>query len=160
MCASERTNLSPSVPAYGQERNGKVYFIDQMSVAKPTSLALIICDTVIDDRETNKKTLVGIFNNISAQKVPCRHPELHVFVSLTDGHGVYRTKLECRHRESGARAFEVQTDIKCEDPNQVVEINFALQGVVFQQYGIHNFDLYCDDQLIISRRFAVSPKKV
>ena len=130
-----------------------------MGVGKPTSLALIICDAVIDDRETNKKTLVGIFNNIGAQKVPCRHPVLHVFVSLTDGNGVYRTKLECRHQENGTKTFEVQTDIKFENPNQVVEINFALQGVVFQQYGVHNFDLYCDDQIIISRKFAVSQKK-
>jgi hypothetical protein len=127
-----------------------------MGTGKPTSLALIICDDVIDDRETNKKTLVGIFNNIYARKAPFRHPELHVFVSVTDGNGAYRARLECRHRESGMKAFELQGDIKFENPNQVIELNFALKGVPFNQFGIHNFDFYCDDQIVASRRFTVS----
>jgi hypothetical protein len=130
-----------------------------MGTGTPKSLAIIICDTVIDDRETHKKTLVGIFNNISASKVPVRHPELRVFVSLIEGNGPYKARLECRHRESGAKVFEVTMDIKFENPNQVVEINIGIQGVVFNQYGIHDFDFYCDDQIIISRRFTVSPKQ-
>ena len=129
-----------------------------MGTGKPTSLALIICDAVIDDRETNKKTLVGIFNNIGAQKIPFRHPELHVFVSLTDGNGVYKARLECRHRESHDKVFELKGDIHFENPNQVVELNFALHGIVFSKAGIHNFDFYCDDQVVVSRKFSVSQK--
>ncbi len=127
-----------------------------MGTGKPKFLALVVCDSIIDDRETNKKTLVGIFNNIHTQKVPHIHPELHVFVSLTDGHGVYRAKLECLHRESGAKTLELQGDIKFENPNQVIELNFALKGVPFTQFGDHNFDFYCDNQIIASRRFTVS----
>ena len=97
-----------------------------MGTGKPTSLALIICDAVIDDRETHKKTLVGIFNNVNAEKVPFRHPELHVFISLTDGNGAYRARLECRHRQSNEKVFELMGDIKFEDPNQVIELNFAI----------------------------------
>ena len=129
-----------------------------MATTTPKVLAIVICDTVIDDRETNKKTLVGIFNNIGARRVPFRHPELHVFVSLTDGNGVCKVRLECRHRESDTKAFEVGMDIKFENPNQVVEINFGIQGAIFNQFGIHDFDLYCDDCPVISRKFAISPQ--
>ena len=130
-----------------------------MGAATPKALAIIICDTVIDDRSTNKKTLVGTFNNITTPKVPCRHPQLHVFVALTDGRGAYKAKLVCKHRENNSQIFEAGGDIKFDDPNQVVELNFCLQGLVFAQYGLHDFDFYCDDQHIIGRKFTVSPQK-
>ena len=130
-----------------------------MGTGKPKALAIIICDEVIDDRLTNKKTLVGTFNNITAPKVPCRHHQLHVFVALTDGHGAYNAKLVCKHRESNTQTFEAGGDIKFEDPNQVIEMNFSLQGLVFMQYGLHDFDIYCNDQHIIGRKFTVSPPK-
>ncbi len=129
-----------------------------MGAGKPTPLALIVCDAVIDDRETHKKTLVGIFSNIGAQKIPFRHPELHVFVSLTDGNGVYQSRLECRHRESNERVFELKGDIKFDNPNQVVDLNFVLKGVVFNKVGMHDFDFYCDDKIIVTRKFTVSQK--
>lgn len=129
-----------------------------MGAGKPNSLALVICDMVIDDRETHKKTLVGIFSDIGAGKFPFRHPELHVFVSLTDGNGAYRARLECRHRDSNERVFEVKGDIHFDNPNQVVDINFALRGIIFNKPGIHNFDFYCDDQIVGSRKFNVTQK--
>ena len=127
-----------------------------MGTGTPKALAIIICDTIIDDRDTNKKTLVGVFNNISARKIPFKLPELHVFVSLIEGKGDYKARLECRHRDSSTKVFEVQMDIRFDDPNQVAEINFGLQGAVFNQYGIHDFDFYCDDRIIISRRFSIT----
>ena len=130
-----------------------------MGSGKPTPLALVICDAVIDDRETNKKTLVGTFDTIGVSKVPALHHQLHVFVSLANGNGVYQAKLECRHRENHTKVFEVKAPIKFENPNQVVEINFALRGIVFQQYGMYNFDFYCDDQITATRTFTVAQKQ-
>ena len=125
----------------------------------PKSLGILICDSVIDDRETGKKTLVGIFNTIGVIKLPCVHPELHVFVSLTDGYGAYKAKLSCVNLDSGDKVFEIQGDIKFEDPNTIVDLNFALKGLVFHQLGIHDFDFYCDAQPIVSRKFTVSQTK-
>ena len=130
-----------------------------MGTGKPSPLALIICDTVIDDRETHKKTLVGTFDTIGVSKVPSLHHQLHVFVSLANGNGVYQTRLECRHRENHTKVFEVKAPITFGNPNQVVEINFALRGIVFQQFGIYNFDFYCDEQFIVTRAFTVAKKQ-
>ena len=35
----------------------------------PIPLTMVICDTVIDDRKTGKKSLIGLFNNINADRV-------------------------------------------------------------------------------------------
>jgi len=39
-------------------------------------ISLMICDQVITETETNKKSLIGVFNSISAGQFPCRHPKI------------------------------------------------------------------------------------
>ena len=46
----------------------------------PSGLAIVVCDQIIEDKATSKKSLIGIFNNIASQTFPCRHPALSVFV--------------------------------------------------------------------------------
>src|SRR4051812_28041201 len=54
----------------------------------PEVLAMILCDLVITDVETNKKSLIGLFDQVETATLPCVVHELHVYLSLTDGHGV------------------------------------------------------------------------
>src|SRR5436305_596684 len=57
---------------------------------KPVPMAIVICDQIIEDRLTGKKTLVGLFNSIAARSFPCTHATMSVFVSLTEGRGKYK----------------------------------------------------------------------
>ena len=36
----------------------------------PVPLAMILCDSVIIDQRTDKKSLIGIFSNIAAESFP------------------------------------------------------------------------------------------
>jgi len=55
----------------------------------PMGLALVVCDTIIEDKLTGKKTLVGLFDRLQTSRLPCVHPAMTVFVSLTGGRGEY-----------------------------------------------------------------------
>ena len=44
----------------------------------PSGLAIVVCDQIIEDKATSKKSLIGIFNNIASPTFPCRHPQLSV----------------------------------------------------------------------------------
>ena len=61
----------------------------------PIPLAMLICDTVIEDKLTGKKSLIGLFNSINAKSVPITHPSLNVYITLTEGRGSYEGKLRC-----------------------------------------------------------------
>ena len=54
---------------------------------KPTCIAIIICNEVIEDKRTNNKTLVSLFNGISTPSLPAAHPRLFVMASFTSGSG-------------------------------------------------------------------------
>lgn len=122
----------------------------------PTALAFIICDTVIEDKITNKKSLVGLFNSIWAKSFPCTHPVLHVFVSLTGGHGEYQGNLTCvKHDEENIKVLGLSGPIKFNGPLEVVELNFEIRGVVFPKAGIYQFQFLCNNVPVASRKFQV-----
>ena len=125
----------------------------------PTGLAIVICDQIIEDKLTGKKSLIGIFNQIGTQNFPCRHPQICVFVSLTEGRGQSAARLRIVHDESSHIVAEVNGTIQFPDVNVVVELNFNLVGLVFPEPGMYSIEFYCDDAIILERRFTVSHVK-
>jgi len=123
--------------------------------SSPTGLAIIVCDQIIEDKLTHKKSLIGIFNQIATGKFPCQHGRLAVFVSLTEGRGVSAARLRIAHEESGHVVAEVNGQIQFPDIHAVLELNFDMVGLVFPQAGMYSIEFYCDDALVLERRFHV-----
>jgi hypothetical protein len=122
----------------------------------PVGLAIVICDQIIEDKLTGKKSLIGIFNQIATQNFPCRHPQVCVFVSLTEGRGQCTARLRIVHDESDHVVAEVNGNIQFPDVHTVVELNFNLVGLVLPNPGMYSIEFYCDDAIILERRFTVS----
>lgn len=121
----------------------------------PKILAFVICDSVIDDRATGKKSLIGLFNNISAKVFPCVHSILHVFVGLTEGHGEYQCSLTCIKDDGSKKVLNLSGPLKFNNPLDVAEVNFEIRGIVFPEPGVYRFEFNCDDVPVISRKFQV-----
>jgi hypothetical protein len=125
----------------------------------PTGLAIVICDQIIEDKLTGKKSLIGIFNNINGTNFPCRHPQMAVFVSLTEGRDSYNAQLRIVNEETTDTIGELSGQIQFPDIHHVVELNFNLVGLVFPQPGLYSIEFYCDDALVLERRFHVTQAK-
>lgn len=122
----------------------------------PTALAFIICDSVIEDKATNKKSLIGLFNSIATKTFPCIHSVIHVFVGLTGGHGEYQGDLSCvKDNDESIKVLSLSGPIKFNDPLAVVEINFEIRGVHFPEAGLYRFEFLCNSVPVISRKFQV-----
>ena len=119
----------------------------------PSGLAIVVCDQVIEDKLTNKKSLIGIFNSIAHPRYPCRHPALCVFVSLTEGRGTSQARLRIVREETGQPVTEVNGPIEFKDVNMVVEMVFNFLGLEFPEPGLYSIEFYCDDALVLERRF-------
>ncbi len=123
---------------------------------RPTLLAILTCDAAIQDSATKKFTLFGLFNRLSANEFPCTHPSLHVFVSLTNGHGKAPAALRLVRRETNQVIFEAKGEIHFPSPLAVAEMHFALKNLRFPAAGPYSFDFYCNDHLIGSRPFILA----
>lgn len=121
----------------------------------PLGLAIVICDLIIEDKQTHKKSLIGIFNQIGTTNFPCRHPRMAVYVSLTEGRGQYDVRLRIAQEATGQPVGQVQGQMQLNDIHAVAELNFDLLNVNFPAPGLYAIEFYCDDALILERRFQV-----
>jgi hypothetical protein len=117
---------------------------------------MILCDQVITDIETNKKSLIGIFDQVETVSLPCVVHELHVYLSLTDGHGTFAAAISCVTVDEGEELFRGETEVEFTDPLQVIELHFVFPRAAFPHPGEYRFQFSADDQILRERRFFVS----
>jgi hypothetical protein len=122
----------------------------------PQVLAMILCDQVITDVETNKKSLIGIFDQVEAVALPCVVHELHVYLSLTDGHGTLSTAIACVSVDEGEEFFRGEAEVEFADPLQVVELHFVFPHAQFPHAGEYRFQFSADGHILLERKFFVS----
>jgi hypothetical protein len=122
----------------------------------PQVLAMVICDMVIDDRISGKKSLIGLFDAIASTSIPCTVNELHVFLALTDGYGNLNTRLRCVKASNDEELFNTEQEVSFPDPLAVVEMNLGFCGCEFPEAGEYRFQLWADQSLLCERKFHVS----
>jgi hypothetical protein len=131
-----------------------------MKKVNPKSLAIMICELVVDDKAIGKKALVGLLNHVSAAAVPYTHPKLNVYVSLTGGFDEYRMVLRCVQATGDSEIFRMEGIVQFLDPGQIVEFTGEIAALTFPDYGAYRFELLCDDDPVSTRPFHVLEKVV
>lgn len=121
----------------------------------PVVLSINICDTIIRDGRTKKVSLIGLFSVINAQTFPVKHPLMHVYVAMTNGHGRQRINIRFTKMSDGATLVGMQGDIMFENPLQVAELNVEWMGVTFDEPGDYLVEVLCDGKPIGDRKFKV-----
>ncbi len=125
----------------------------------PMGLSLVVCDSIIEDKFTGKKTLVGLFDRVQAARLPCVHPTMAVLVSLTGARGEYPCEVICKHTDSKSIAFSAKGKVNLRDPRQVVDLVFRLNGVRFPKADMYWLSFSVDDIPIMMRPLFVALKK-
>ena len=112
----------------------------------PVPKAMLICDSVITDKETNKKSLIGVFEHINAFKFPCVHHSLAVYIKLTDARGKYRFRLELIDLQNNLTIgkAELPQDINIDDPLRTYELVINLTGLKFKDPGEYEFRVFAN----------------
>ncbi|MBN2449893.1 MAG: hypothetical protein JXR77_05865 [Lentisphaeria bacterium] len=121
----------------------------------PLGLSLLMCDTIIEDKHTGKKTLVGLFDRVHARRFPCIHPFMCVYVSLTGARGRFSCEVLCRHQDNHTVAFSAKGQVELRDPRQVVDLVFRLGGVTFAKPEMYWLNFVVDDVPIMMRPLFV-----
>jgi hypothetical protein len=121
----------------------------------PVVLSVIICDAIIRDEMTKKVSLIGLFNIIGAASFPCTHHQIYIYISLTNGHGRYKTEIRFVNLESGEAIAGMEGQLDFINPLQVVEVNLQWQNLKFSRPGDYVVEILCDGVSIGTRKFIV-----
>lgn len=123
--------------------------------AAPTLVSLLICDQVIDDKLSNKKSAIGIFNMILVPKVPTAVHQMAILASLTEINGRAELELRLVRDSDNAVLFSGKGAVEAPNPLAVVDLLFAIQGIKIPEEGQFAFELLSRGEILGRRRFHV-----
>lgn len=122
----------------------------------PDVLALLVCDQIITDRLSGKQSLIGMFSTIHSASFPVVHPQLCVYVALTDGRG--KTPLTIRIVDADdSRPPLVQGTgmVEFKDPRMIANLALQFHGLRFPEPGQYRIQLYCKEALLREARLTL-----
>ena len=113
----------------------------------PIIHAIIICEKVIVEEGSKKKTLVGIFDRINCKRIPIVWSEMGVYIALSDVEQRFNMKLELVCLEDHHQLFEVKGIL---EPRKTLnwELIWNLRGIRFKKLGEHAFRFWVDNDII------------
>jgi len=122
---------------------------------KPIGEALIICDQIITEAVTNKKSLIGTFNSIASTHFPIQQSRLCIYCVMSSGRGEMMVELRCVRMEDSYEIAKIGGKIFFQDPNSVVELVLTLNNIPFDRAGLYTFEMHCEGEIILEKRFNV-----
>ena len=125
----------------------------------PQCLCLLLCDQVIEDKRTNKKSLIGTFNDILTMQTPVRYPLMSLFLSLTNCLGEHEVTIELYHDNDtgGERVLQLTGKLEGKNPLDVIDMVFELRGAPLPHLGSYTIEARVkpENERIAQRRFYV-----
>jgi uncharacterized protein DUF6941 len=110
----------------------------------PTLLAFIVCDTVIQDAATQKRTLVGVFDRLMSPALPVAM-NVGLYAKMVDGDGPYEIKIRMVNLKDESPVFEGTLQAQWQVAEDPLEVALNLQGVPITEFGTYEFQLYAND---------------
>jgi hypothetical protein len=111
----------------------------------PSVVAMLVCDQIINEEGTNKKSLIGVFETVNAVAFPLLIARLAVYVKLVDALGSYsfKVRLVNLRDESLVVQFDIQANIS--DASHHSELALNMGNVPIPEPGRYEFQLYHED---------------
>jgi len=116
----------------------------------PTCYTLLPCDTAIQDKNSHKYTLVGVFSSVMAMEFPATTPRVSIYFCLSGAHGRYVIKLQLKDPASGEYLLPENQGLTLDvpDPDAVVEQSLTVVNMAFVAPGRYDLILLANDEEI------------
>jgi hypothetical protein len=124
---------------------------------KPSPIALVVCDALYQD-PSGKTALVGLFNLLMAQSFPATHPQMCVYVAVTDVHPGTGFRVVIENPETGHKVAEATAPAPPPGkvtPTTICEFRFILQMLTFPEPGRYDIQFWANDHILLQRPFEV-----
>ncbi len=128
-----------------------------MNVVNPSVNAFLVCDAIIEDSLTRKKSLIGIFTHLQGSVFPLQHGQLCLYFCITDAEGEYQfdlTLVYLNTEQVVARARLPPVEIP--ERLQISDFGVTICPLVFPGPGRYEFRLFANGHLSAQKDFHVT----
>ena len=126
------------------------------NIHRPSVQAFLVCDYVIEDTSTRKKSLIGLFTHLRAAAFPFQHQQLGVYFCLTDAEGTYQFDIDLfflNTNELVCRATLPPVDIA--DRLHIADFGINNPMLIFPAPGRYEFRRRIGHAIIAQKDFNV-----
>ncbi len=134
------------------EETGKPF--SPMGKEKPICVAILICNEIIEDKATNNKTLVSLFNAIQAPTLPTQHPRMFIMASFTSGLGRFPVSFRITS-PSGRELICLNGEADFTDPLMTYDFVVEVRSLLLHEEGVYVVDVIVGGEPLAARRFSV-----
>jgi len=125
-------------------------------IVKPSVQAFLVCDSVIIDSQTGKKSLIGTFTHLWAPRFPCQHHQMGIYFCLTDAEGVYEFELRLAYLDQDIIIGKATlSPFTIKDRLEIHDFGINIPSLVFPGPGRYEFRLYANGFFITHKDFNV-----
>jgi len=105
---------------------------------------MLICDQVIVEHGTGKKSLIGVFEQLNAFSFPTQ-TRLAIYVKLVDASGNYDLLIRVVNLKDETKVAEIKA--MANNLSQIAAAEFAINiaGIILPEAGKYEFQLYAND---------------
>jgi len=122
----------------------------------PSIQAFLVCDSVIEDSLTKKKSLIGIFTHLQAVTFPFQHHQTGLYFCLTDAEGTYHLEIDLVYVNTDQLVCRASLpDIAIQDRLQIADFGINLPALLFPAPGRYEFRLRMNSRVIAQKDFHV-----
>jgi hypothetical protein len=125
----------------------------------PTLLALLACESVIHDAETQSKTLVRVFDRIQSPGVPVP-VSIGLYAKLVEGSGPYTIRIRMVKLKDESPVMEVSGNANWAEPESPLEFGMNMRGLLIMEFGDYEFQLFANDIYLGRAVFKVQKLQV
>ena len=130
--------------------------MDDLDIVKPSVQAFLVCDSVIIDSQTGKKSLIGTFTHLWAPRFPCQHHQMGIYFCLTDAEGVYEFELRLAYLDQDVIVGKATlSPFTIKDRLEIHDFGINIPSLVFPGPGRYEFRLYANGFFITHKDFNV-----
>jgi len=123
---------------------------------KPSVQAFLVCDQVIEDSLTKKKSLIGIFTHLQAVAFPFQHQQMGLYFCLTDAEGTYHFEIDLVYLNDEQLVCRATLpNIVIGDRLQISDFGINIPSLIFPAPGRYEFRLRMEGRLIAQKDFSV-----
>jgi Family of unknown function (DUF6941) len=123
----------------------------------PVCKAILLCESVSTDPETNHVSVFRIFNSFALPKFPLSLDPIIVFLQLTNGIGRYWTAVEVHDLHDGEVMGRVEVFVDFPDRLTVRNLAITVPLLLLTHAGVYDVIVSAEGQEIDRQQFTVVP---
>lgn len=113
----------------------------------PSVVAMLVCEQVITEFGTGKKSLIGIFENVNSVSFPTQI-RIGIYAKLVDADGDYEILIRLVNLKDESRVADIKAAAKGIKREGAAEIVVNIAGIVLPEPGKYEFQLFANDAFL------------